>query len=89
LREVGALDKEKNLTDYGHEMARLPVDPRLGRMLIEARKEKCLPEVLPIVAALESNDPRERPARKPVKRMPRTRAGRMATAISSAAADVE
>lgn len=64
LREVGALDKEKHLTDYGRQMARLPVDPRLGRMLIEARKENCLPEVLPIVAALESNDPRERPSEK-------------------------
>ncbi len=64
LREVGALDKEKQLTDYGRQMARLPVDPRLGRMLIEARKENCLAEVLPIVAALESNDPRERPAEK-------------------------
>ncbi|RYD22782.1 MAG: ATP-dependent RNA helicase HrpA, partial [Verrucomicrobiaceae bacterium] len=64
LREVNALDKEKNLTDYGRQMSRLPVDPRLGRMLIEARKEHCLAEVLPIVAALESNDPRERPAEK-------------------------
>ncbi len=64
LREVGALDKEKRLTDYGRQIARLPVDPRLGRMLIEARKEHCLAEVLPIVAALESSDPRERPAEK-------------------------
>ena len=64
LREVGALDREKNLTDYGRQIARLPVDPRLGRMLIEARKEHCLAEVLPIVAALESSDPRERPAEK-------------------------
>ncbi len=45
-------------------MARLPVDPRLGRMLLEARKEHCLAEMLPIIAALESNDPRERPAEK-------------------------
>jgi ATP-dependent helicase HrpA len=64
LREVDALDREKNLTDYGRRMARLPVDPRLGRMLIEARKEHCLAEMLPIIAALESNDPRERPAEK-------------------------
>lgn len=64
LREVGALDKEKRLTESGRQMARLPVDPRLGRMLIEARKEHCLAEVLPIVAALESSDPRERPAEK-------------------------
>ena len=64
LREVGALDRDKQLTDYGRRMARLPVDPRLGRMLIEARKEHCLAEMLPIVAALESSDPRERPAEK-------------------------
>ena len=64
LREVDALDRHKNLTDYGRRMARLPVDPRLGRMLIEARKENCLAEMLPIIAALESNDPRERPAEK-------------------------
>ncbi len=64
LREVGALDKERNLTDYGRQMARLPVDPRLARMLLEARQEKCLAEVLPIVAILESSDPKERPAEK-------------------------
>ncbi len=64
LREVGALDRERNLTEAGRQMSRLPVDPRLARMLLEARKEKCLAEVLPIVAALESNDPRERPAEK-------------------------
>ncbi len=64
LREVEALDKEKNLTETGRQMARLPVDPRLGRMLIEARKAGCLAEVLPVVAALESEDPRERPAEK-------------------------
>ncbi len=64
LREVGALDKDRNLTEQGREMSRLPVDPRLGRMLIEARRAGCLAEVLPIVAALESNDARERPAEK-------------------------
>ncbi len=64
LREVDALDRDKNLTEYGRRMAGLPVDPRLGRMLIESRKEHCLAEMLPIIAALESNDPRERPAEK-------------------------
>jgi ATP-dependent helicase HrpA len=64
LREVGALDRDKHLTEYGRRMSRLPVDPRLGRMLIEAREEHCLAEMLPIIAALESNDPRERPAEK-------------------------
>lgn len=64
LREVGALDREKQLTDYGRQISRMPVDPRLGRMLIEAREQHCLAEMLPIIAALESNDPRERPADK-------------------------
>ena len=64
LREVGALDRDRNLTDHGRRMARLPVDPRLGRMLIEAQKEHCLAEMIPVIAALESNDPRERPAEK-------------------------
>ncbi len=64
LREVGALDRERNLTEAGRTMARMPVDPRLARMLLEAREERCLAEILPIVAGLESNDPRERPAEK-------------------------
>jgi ATP-dependent helicase HrpA len=64
LREVNALDGDRNLTDFGRRMARLPVDPRLGRMLIEARNQHCLAEMLPIIGALESNDPRERPSEK-------------------------
>ncbi|MEP4050587.1 MAG: ATP-dependent RNA helicase HrpA, partial [Luteolibacter sp.] len=64
LREVGALDKDKNLTDIGWELGRLPVDPRMGRMLIEARYEKCEEAVTVIVAGLETSDPKERPAEK-------------------------
>ncbi len=64
LREVGALDKDRELTDIGRELGRLPVDPRMGRMLIEARYEKCVDEVLVIVAGLETSDPKERPAEK-------------------------
>ena len=64
LREVGALDKERNLTEIGHELGRLPVDPRMGRMLIEARYENCLEAVTVIVAGLETSDPKERPAEK-------------------------
>ena len=64
LREVGALDKDRELTEIGQELARLPVDPRMGRMLIEAHHEKCVDEVTVIVAALETSDPRERPAEK-------------------------
>ncbi|MGA0846305.1 MAG: DUF3418 domain-containing protein, partial [Luteolibacter sp.] len=64
LREVGAIDRDRQLTDFGRMMSRLPVDPRLGRMLIEARIEHCLAEMVTVVAALESSDPRERPADK-------------------------
>lgn len=62
LREIGALDRSKRLTDIGRKLARLPLDPRHGRMLLEANKEKALPETLVIVAALGMMDPRERPA---------------------------
>lgn len=64
LREVGALDQAKELTPAGRKMARMPVDPRLAKMLLAAREERCLAEILPVVAGLESNDPRERPAEK-------------------------
>ena len=50
LREVGALDKDRELTEIGRELGRLPVDPRMGRMLIEARYEKCEEAVTVIVA---------------------------------------
>ena len=64
LREVGALSRDKSLTELGRRLACLPVDPRLGRMLIEAKERHCLAEILPIIAALESSDPRERAAEK-------------------------
>jgi len=50
------------LTSLGRKLARLPVDPRLGRMILEARHHDCLREVLIITAALSIQDPRERPA---------------------------
>ncbi len=61
LREIGALDRQKKMTDTGRSLARLPLDPRLGRMLLEAEHEKCLAEMLVIVAGLSIMDPRERP----------------------------
>jgi len=64
LREIGVLDREGNLTDDGRRIARLPVDPRFGKMLLEAKRERCLAEVIPIIAALETSDVRERPADK-------------------------
>ena len=61
LREIGALDKHKKLTNVGRSLAKLPLDPRLGRMLLEAKQQQCLPELLVIVAGLSIMDPRERP----------------------------
>lgn len=61
LLELGALDAEGCLTRLGKELAMLPIDPRLGRMLIAAVEEGALREVLIIVAALATRDPRERP----------------------------
>ena len=61
LHELGAVDEEKNLTEIGRELARLPLDPRVARMLVAAREEGCLEQVLVIAAALSVQDPRERP----------------------------
>jgi len=61
LDELGAVDDARSLTDTGRELARLPVDPRVGRMLVAARAEGCLAEVLVIAAALSVQDPRVRP----------------------------
>lgn len=61
LHELGALDELNALTVLGRELARLPIDPVLGRMLLEARNEGVLPEVLAIAAGLSIPDPRERP----------------------------
>jgi ATP-dependent helicase HrpA len=65
LEELGAFppaDRTKGLTEIGRKLARLPVDPRLGRMIIEAGRNGCAREVLIIAAALSIQDPRERPA---------------------------
>jgi ATP-dependent helicase HrpA len=65
LEELGALEpraKAVRLTDVGRKLARLPTDPRLGRMILEAGKNGCLAEVLVITSALSIQDPRERPA---------------------------
>ncbi|MGB1254489.1 MAG: ATP-dependent RNA helicase HrpA, partial [Thiolinea sp.] len=64
LFEVGAVDKDYNLTQTGRMLAKLPIDPRLGRMLMTAEKEGVLPELLVIVSALAIQDPRERPLEK-------------------------
>ena len=64
LAELGAVDEENALTDLGRELARLPLDPRISRMLVGAREEGCLEEVLVIAAALSVQDPRDRPLEK-------------------------
>jgi len=61
LEELGALDETGELTALGRQLARLPVDPRIGRMLLAASEHQCLAEVLVIAAALSVQDPRERP----------------------------
>jgi ATP-dependent helicase HrpA len=61
LKELGAIDDHRRLTDIGRMMARLPLDPRLARMLIASRPQKALHEMVILVAALSIQDPRERP----------------------------
>jgi ATP-dependent helicase HrpA len=61
LHELGALNDEHEMTPLGHELARLPIDPTLGRMMMQAEREGVLPEVLVIAAGLSIPDPRERP----------------------------
>jgi len=64
LQELGALDEERRLTEVGRTLARLPLDPRLARMIVAAKAYGCLREVLVIAAALSTQDPRERPQDK-------------------------
>ena len=64
LQELGAVDEDKQLTELGKQLARLPIDPRLGRMIIASIQHNCLEEVLIICAALSVADARERPLDK-------------------------
>ncbi|MDP1614058.1 MAG: ATP-dependent RNA helicase HrpA [Sulfuritalea sp.] len=62
LAELGAIDETtKELTQVGFELAKLPLDPKIGRMILAAREHGCLREVLIIAAALGTQDPRDRP----------------------------
>ena len=61
LQELNAFDRSGAITAIGRRLARLPVDPRIGRMILEAEREGCVREVLVIAAALSIPDPRERP----------------------------
>ncbi|MEN8257694.1 MAG: ATP-dependent RNA helicase HrpA [Thermodesulfobacteriota bacterium] len=62
LTELGALDKKRRLTRSGRLMARLPLDPRISRMIIEARHQNCVREMVIVAAALSIQDPRIRPS---------------------------
>lgn len=70
LQELGAFDSEaagnsdRRLTETGRKLAQLPVDPRMGRMVLEAAQNGCVREVMIIAAALSIQDPRERPSEK-------------------------
>ena len=61
LAELGAVDDTNELTPIGNELARLPLDPRVGRMILEARSRQALDEVLVIASALSVQDVRDRP----------------------------
>jgi len=61
LAELGAVDDANELTAIGKELARLPLDPRVGRMILEARDREALDEVLVIASALSVQDVRDRP----------------------------
>ena len=61
LQELGAVDEYNELTALGAELSRLPLDPRVGRMIIEARSRNALDEVLVIASALSVQDVRDRP----------------------------
>ncbi len=61
LAELGAVDEDNELTPIGTELSRLPLDPRVGRMILEARQHEALTEVLIIASALSGQDVRDRP----------------------------
>ncbi|MDR0934531.1 MAG: ATP-dependent RNA helicase HrpA, partial [Burkholderiaceae bacterium] len=61
LQELGALDELNQMTPVGRQLSRLPLDPRIGRMILAARDHQSLTEVLIIASALSVQDPRERP----------------------------
>ncbi|SMC25885.1 ATP-dependent helicase HrpA [Andreprevotia lacus DSM 23236] len=61
LHELGAVDDDNQLTPVGKQLARLPVDPRIGRMLLAGHDNLCLAEILIIASGLSVQDPRDRP----------------------------
>ena len=61
LGELNAVDEQRRLTPIGSQLAKLPLDPRMARMIVAARDEGCLSEMLIIASGLAMQDPRERP----------------------------
>ena len=61
LQEVGAVDDNNELTALGRKLAKLPLDPRVGRMILAALDNHCLTEMLIVASALSTQDPRDRP----------------------------
>ncbi len=64
LQELGAFDSGGAITELGRRLAQLPLDPRIGRMILAADAEGCVREVLVLAAALSIPDPRERPTER-------------------------
>ncbi len=61
LTELGAVDENKRLTSIGWRLAKFPIDPKIARMILAAKYENCLREILIIASALSLQDPRDRP----------------------------
>jgi ATP-dependent helicase HrpA len=61
LAELGAVDDQNALTDVGWQLAKFPLDPRIARMILAAKQQNCLAEILIVASALSVQDPRERP----------------------------
>ncbi len=64
LTELGAIDESRQLTSLGHELAKLPLDPKIARLLLAGRQHHCLQEILVIASALALQDPRDRPSER-------------------------
>ncbi len=64
LQELGAVSETNEILSIGIQLSKLPIDPSLGRILLESKKENCVREILIIISALSVSDPRERPLDK-------------------------
>lgn len=64
LQELGAVNEQRQITEIGLQLAKLPLDPRVGRMILAGKREACLKEILIIASVLSIQDPRERPMDK-------------------------